>query len=209
MKSCIVSLIEYQGTLPCLYPSKAEAQRESPASKGVRWPQFSSAKRLEDNCNTAGRCPWELWWGFNTEAMFQKKLSAGWIFCSRPFISWLLRISSSQTAQASQRIGCFLSAHVPSPGSADSCIRPSGSDLLGHDAAGSLLLPGATSFPGKVSEPGKGWPWDSQGPYSHPLCFEKEAAGGACIFLAVPPNGLPRTLAEAQQSLSLDFPILL
>lgn len=72
------------------------------------------------------------------------------------FLSWLLGISGSQTAQASQGTGCCLSAHMPSPGSADSCICPSGSDLLGHDAGGSLLLPGATSFPGEVSEPGKG-----------------------------------------------------
>lgn len=41
--------------------------------------------------------------------------------------------------------------------------------------------------------------------YSQLLLFEKEAAGGACV----PPNGPSWTLAEAQQSLSLGFHILL
>ena len=88
---------------------------------------------------------------------------------------------------------------LPSPGSADCCIGLPGSDVLDHCAVGCLLLPGATSFPAEVSEPGKGWP----------LRFEKEAAGGVCVFRAVPPNCLPQTLAEAQQPLALDFPILL
>lgn len=39
--------------------------------------------------------------------------------------------------------------------------------------------------------------------------FEKEVAGGVCIFLAVPPNGPSRTLTEVQHSLTLDYPILL
>lgn len=65
-------------------------------------------------------------------------------------------ISGSQSAQPSHGICCYLSTRVPSPGSADSHIHPLGSDLLGHGAAGSLLLVGATSFPGEVSEPGKG-----------------------------------------------------
>lgn len=77
-----------------------------------------------------------------------------------------------------------------SPGSADPCINPSSSDLLDYDAAGSLLLPGGTSFPGEVTEPGKGEPRDGRGPYSQ-LRFEKEAAKAACVFLAVPPSGLP------------------
>lgn len=175
MKSCIVLLIEYQGTRPHLYLSKALRQRgKSPPSMGVRWPQFSSAKLLENNCNTAGHCLWELWWGFNTAAVFQKKLLAAWSFSwLRPFMSWFWGVSGSQTVQAFLKVICFFSAQMPSPRSADSCIFPLSSDLLCYNAAGSLLLLRTTLSLAGVSR--KRWLRDSPGPYRQPWFWERSS----------------------------------
>lgn len=212
MKSCIVSLIEYQGTLPCLYLSKAQGQRGKvllpQEQDGLSFPQPNGlriiATRLDIDPGTCG--------GDSIQKQCFKRgfQQAG----SSPVNDPGFRILAFGDQQQPDCPGfggicCCLSAHMPSPGSANSWICPSGSDLLDHGAAGSLLLPEATSFPGEVSEPGKGQLRDRRGPYSLSLHFQKEAAGGARIFLAVPPNGLSQTLAEAQQSLSLDFPILL
>lgn len=119
---------------PSVPQQSSETERESPASMGLRWPQFSSAKLLENNCNTAGHCPWELWWGFNTAEVSKEALGSLELL--------LLGYQWQPNCQSLFKGHCFLSAHTPPPDSADSSIFLSSSDLLCYNATGSLLLLG-------------------------------------------------------------------
>lgn len=172
---------------PSVPQQSSETERESPASMGLRWPQFSSAKLLENNCNTAGHCPWELWWGFNTPAVSKEALGSLELLLFETIHVLVLGYQWQPNCQSLFKGHCFLSAHTPSPDSADSCIFLSSSHLLCYNATGSLLLLGTMSSLADVSR--KRWLTDSLGPYRQPWFWERSSHRN--VSLAVSPNDLP------------------